>query len=203
MNLRPSVVALSLCASSLAAWAAPDVDAAAQACEKALVHSIEQARGREVHDVQFDAGQRRADTDSQAQVDLRGSGRYKRGSASASFTYTCAYDPKTERTSGVLFKDSAPTAAAEGGRAWQPDLSRLSPEACETAVVEVLKDKHPRVDHIVFDAATRRLQPAGPDQRLSGQGRLQRAPGMTAMPFRYGCEFDGRNGQLLRAQAED
>jgi hypothetical protein len=60
------------------------------------------------------------------------------------------------------------------------------------------------VDHIVFTAGTRKLQPLrGADVQLSGQGTLQRAPGMAAMPFQYRCEYDSRSGKLLGAKADD
>jgi hypothetical protein len=203
--LRCSSLAVLLVGSvSLPAWAAPAADpAAAQHCEKAVARAIEEARGREVHDLGFDPARRSVDINSDNETDVRGQGRYRRGNASVSFSYTCAYDPQTKRTSGVLFKDEPP-AAPTADRPWQPDLTHLSPDACETAIAAVLKDKHPRVDHIVFNAATRKLQPLrGDNVQLVGQGTLQRAPGMVAMPFQYHCEYDSRSGKLLGAQAED
>lgn len=200
---RPTLAVL--CASSLAlpALAAPAADPAAiQHCEKAVSRAIEEARGREVHEVSFDAAHRFVDANAGAETDVRGEGHYRRGDASVAFSYTCAYDPQTESTSGVLFKDAPPAPAAD--RPWQPDLTHLSPEACETMIAAVLKDKHPRVDHIVFTAGTRKLQPLrGADVQLSGQGTLQRAPGMATMPFQYRCEYDSRSGKLLGAKADD
>ena len=87
---------------------------------------------------------------------------------------------------------------------WQPDLSNVSPEACEAATAAALKQKYPRVSRIAFGSDTRRLQPAPNDHvGLEGQGALQRAPGMNSAPFKYRCEFEPRSGKIVQVQTSD
>jgi hypothetical protein len=97
------------------------------------------------------------------------------------------------------------TAGAGGETAsWQPDLTNVSPEACESAVAAVLKDRHPRVGRIVFGSESRQLQPAANARvGLLGQGAVQPAPGMNSVPFNYRCEIDPRSGRVLQAQASE
>jgi hypothetical protein len=206
---RALAAALLGLSATLAAQAAPESDRekAAEHCEKAVGETIEAVRAG-AHEIQFVGAQRVVSTTDDDQLAVRGEGHYRPRNASAPmpFTYSCAFNPKTGGTSGVIFKDNAAAAhEASGSANWQPDLSRVSPDVCEAGVAALLKDKHPRVDHIVFDAGTRQLKPAPGQQHLAleGQGTLQRAPGMKPNGFHYRCEFDSASGKLLSAQGSD
>jgi hypothetical protein len=204
MKSLPSSLAVLLAAGAIPAWAAnPDHGKATQHCEDAVTAAIERARGKDAHDVQFVGATRAISTDGD-DIGVKGEGHYRRASGIVPFSYSCAFNQTTGGTSGVVFKETGSTVAAVDESAWQPDLTNVSPEACETAVAAVLKDQHPRVAGISFRSETRRLQPAGGVRvGLEGQGTLQRAPGMNANPFRYRCEIDPRSGKVLAARAVD
>lgn len=186
------------------ASAAPPTGAkAAERCEAEVGETIRRMRGKEAQDVQFVAARRVLSPATDDETSVRGEGRYRAGGASVPFTYSCAYNARTEATSGVLFRDAgAPRAAAE--KAFEPDLTNVSPEACESAAAGVLKTKHPRVGRIVFGSDSRRMQ-AGADGlvQLSGQGAVERAPGMNAIPFSYRCELNPRTGKVVGATTSD
>jgi len=172
-------------------------DALAQ-CETAVTRSIHEIRGKQVGDLQFGGDARAVSTDGD-RVDVKGSGRYRRGAgAPIPFTYSCAYDEASGATSGVLFRE-ADSAAVPPLPVWQADLSKLSPEACEAAAAQSLQANHPRASGIVFDGDTRKL---GPGAALSGTGRIVPAPGMNPGVFKYRCEFDN-SGRLVAAHAEN
>lgn len=205
MKTVTTALSTLLLIAALPAWAAAsnaDHDNAADRCEKAVGDTIARVRGRDAHDVQFVGARRLVSTTDENEIAVKGEGHYLRASGAATaFTYSCAFNPRTGATSGVLFKDaSAPEPAPSAN--WQPDLSRVSPENCEAAVAAVLKDKHPRASRIAFNSETRQLRPAPSSHLgLEGQGALQRAPGMNAVTFRYRCEFDADNGKVISAQA--
>jgi len=205
MNPVPRLLAtiLALCAAA-STHAAPDASQAAGRCESEVADTIKRMRGKEVGAVQFTAGARTLSPTVDDEVGVRGEGRYKRGGNSVGFAYSCSYNNATGATSGVVFREDERTAAAAAAATWQPDLTHVSPEACESAVAAVLKDRHPRVGRIVFGSESRRLQPAANARiGLQGKGAVQPAPGMNALPFDYRCEIDPRNGRILQAQASE
>src|SRR5690606_29351512 len=120
------------------------------------------------------------------------------------FTYSCFYNTKSGETTGIVFRDTGGSAPVAEAAAWQPDLSNVSPQACESAAAAALKEKHPRVGRIVLDADTRRVAP-GPNGHLllEGAGAVQRAPGMNANTFRYRCEFDSRGTRIVDVQTTE
>jgi hypothetical protein len=201
-TLFPPIAALILIASCGGAQA--NAAKAAERCEAAVTETIQRMRGREAREVDFAAASRKVAPPVDEETSVKGAGRYRGASnRSTPFSYSCAFNAKTGTTSGVMFRETAAAPASADG-AWQPDLSRVSPEACESAVAAVLKEKHPRVGRIVFGSETRRMQPA-PNSRigLDGQGAVQRAPGMHTMPFSYHCEFDAQSGKVVHAQASE
>jgi hypothetical protein len=178
---------------------------AAERCEAEVERTLRRIRGRAVQEVQFLAARRALNAASDDETSVRGEGRYRGSGAGAAvpFSYSCAYNSKNDSTSGAVFRELvAPRAAPE--RPFEPDLSRLSPEACESAVAGLLKTRHPRVDRITFGSETRRIEPAGNGlMQLAGQGAMQRAPGMYATAFGYRCEVDPRNGRIVEVDAGD
>ena len=200
---RLLALTLALCAATGALAAAADASQAAGRCESEVADTIKRMRGKDVAGVQFTAAARTLSPTVEDEIGVRGEGRYRRGSNSVGFAYSCSYNAATGATSGVVFREDERTAAATAAP-WQPDLTHVSPEACESAVAAVLKDRHPRVGRIVFGSESRRLQPAANARiGLQGKGAVQPAPGMNALPFDYRCEIDPRNGRVLQAQASE
>jgi hypothetical protein len=199
-TLSFSIVAAALLMAAAGA-AQANADKAAERCEAAVSETIHRMRGRDAREIEFVVARRRLAPPVDEEFGVKGEGRYRKAGASVPFSYSCAFNARTATTSGVVFREAgAPGADAP----WQPDLGQVSPEACESAVAAVLKGRHPRIDRIVFGSETRRLEPA-PNSRigLAGQGALQRAPGMSSMPFNYRCEFDPQSGKVLQAQANE
>lgn len=172
-------------------------------CESAVSSSLRQIRGSAVQGVRFAGDARDANSDGD-HVDVKGSGHYRRGSgAPIEFHYSCAFDRASGTTSGVVLHETEPHPAAAALPVWQADLSRLSPESCESAVASRLQAAHARASGIVFDGGSRKLEPAAEGRTaLAGSGRLVRAPGMQPGAFRYRCEFDA-NGRLASSSAND
>ena len=178
-----------------------DAAEAVTQCEAAVGDAIREMRGKQVQAPQFedDARAARATGD---QLDVKGTGRYRRtaGATPVAFRYSCAFNEATGVASGVLFhetdKSSEPALPV-----WQADISKISPESCETAAASALQNSNPRASSIVFDGTTRKLEPAGEGgTALAGSGRLVRAPGMQPSAFRYRCEFDTA-GKVVSAKA--
>jgi hypothetical protein len=216
MTHRPAVPAAvvlglfgALAAFSGGAAAQPAGAHAGDRCESAVAETVKRVRGKPVVDVAFVAGQRRAvpAVGSDEEIGVNGEGRYRLASgASVGFTYTCAFNPKSGATSGVLFKETEPvvSTAAVSDAAWQPDLSSFSPLQCESATASSLKDKHPRAGRITFASETRKLLPAERQRTaLEGRGTVERAAGMAPNPFSFRCEFESASGRVLRVQTTE
>lgn len=171
---------------------------AGDACESAVADTVRAARGRAAQEVQFTGARRALSAMPGNETGVKGEGRYRpKGGRNVPFSYTCAFNATSGRTHGVMFSDQA-GATAPGAEAWQPDLSRFSPDACEVAIAAALKEKHPRVDRIRFGSDSRQLRRATDSRTLlEGGGAAARAPGMNAAPFSYGCEFENRSGRVV------
>jgi len=203
MKFRIHLLGLMLCglAGSGNVLAQADAGKAADDCEASVAEAIKRMRGREAQDVQFAKTRRTLAPSSDDETSLKGEGRYRGASGRVMpFTYGCALNTKTGATSGVVFRELASAAAAEE-KAWQPNLTNVSPDACEGAAAANLKQKNPRVGRIVLDSESRQLKP-GPDDRilLEGRGAVERAPGMNSVPFTYQCEVEPRNGRIVSIQ---
>src|SRR5678815_1488657 len=64
-----------------------------------------------------------------------------------SFTYTCNVDVKSSEAVAVMLRDTTPQATAKGPPPKppaEPDLSELSPAACESSAVAALKARWTR-----------------------------------------------------------
>jgi hypothetical protein len=204
MDIRPCLLAAALVAGAAHA-AAPDVAQAGERCENAVADTIKRMRGKGATEMRFDAATRAVTPGVEDELGVSGEGRYRYGTQIVRFTYSCAFNGATGETSGVVFREpgNAPAPQARAA-AWQPDLTHVSPQACESAIAAVLKDRHPRVGRIVFGSESRRIEPAANSRLgLEGQGAVQHAPGMNAVPFSYRCEIDPRDGRVLQAQASE
>jgi len=197
------LLALPLMAQAAQATAPADTAKPAERCETAVADTIREMRGKEARDIEFIAAQRSLLPATGDETTVKGAGRYKTAATGVhGFTYRCAYNAESNETSGVVFRETASSRPA-AEKAWEPDLSKVSPDTCETAIAAALKDKYPRVGRIAFDADTRKLLPAPNDDTwLDGQGAVERAPGMSSIPFTYRCAFQARTGRLVSAQPQ-
>jgi len=197
---------MTLCSSSVFAAAPPEPSRAGDRCEAAVAETVRRMRGREAQEVEFIGAKRvLSPTGQDEETGVKGEGRYRGpGSVAMVFTYSCAFNAKSGSTSGVVFRETGEPRAGGGDVAWEPDLTKFSPEDCETAAASQLKEKYPRIGRIAFGSDSRQLRPA-PNAHTSveGQGALQRAPGMNSTPFRYRCEVDTRNGKVVNVQTTD
>lgn len=203
MYIRPRSVGLLVlaCTAFASASAQSDPAKAGEQCESAVAETITRMRGRDAQEVQFVGAKRSLVPATDDETGVRGEGRYRGpGGRSTPFTYSCYFNVKTGATSGVVFRDAG-AAALAAEPAWMPDLTHVSPEACESAAAADLKERHPRVGRIALGSDSRRVSP-GPNGRilLEGRGAVQPAPGMNAVPFSYRCEFDGRGGRIVGVQ---
>jgi hypothetical protein len=174
----------------------------ALACQAAVIDSLRKNRGKDAADVQFNSGARITQTPGGDEASVRGEGRYKLAGRAQRFSYGCSVNLATGATPGAVIQETGSSAAVAEVAAFEPDLSKLSPADCESAIALNLKRRYPRVGHITLDGESRRLSP-GVDQRivLDGRGAMQPAPGMLAVPIAYRCEIDPRNGRVLAVQA--
>ncbi|KQV81266.1 hypothetical protein [Rhizobacter sp. Root1221] len=189
--------------SAPATGAGPIAEAAGERCEAAVTDTIREMRGDDGRQVQFVRARRSVLPPVNDETDVKGEGSYRGGSAAARpFSYRCAYNVKSDTTSGVVFKDIGPARADSGAETrWQPDLTALSPEACEAAVASVLKSKHPRVGRIAFGSDSRKLRAATNGRTaMEGEGSVERAPGMNLIAFSYACEYEPRTGKVVVAR---
>jgi len=200
----------------VAAWAAPVAPAkpvaveGTAACEKAAQDALRDMRGL-VDEVAFaGAPSRQAGAGDQDEFTLRGSGRYRlKPGTPRAFSYSCTYNTRTGAVAGVVLRDAgagdtSATRPAAAAKAIEPDLSRVSPEACESAAALALRKRHPRVEHISFNSELRQLQQDAPARgHLRGQGTAMRAPGDASAHFSYVCDFDPRTGRVLAVQTTD
>jgi hypothetical protein len=197
-------VAIAALLPATPAFAQADPARATERCEKEVADTIRRLRGREARDVQFVAARRVLLPGGEDETSVRGEGRYRSASgASISFTYGCAYSAATDATSGVVFRDLGAVRAASE-KAFEPDLSNVSPEACESAAAAALKKQHPRVARINFGSDSRRMQP-GENGRIEllGQGSVERASGMNLIPFSYRCEVEPRSGRIVAISTKE
>lgn len=200
----PKLPPLTAIAVALFAWvqqpvsAAPaDTAKATDRCEAEVSETIRRMRGRDAKEVQFLAAKRVLLPSGDDETAIKGEGRYRGAGGSVSFNYSCAYSAASDTTSGVVFRDAG-AARAVPEKAFEPDLTNVSPEACEAAAAAALKRQHPRVGRINFGADSRRMQP-GTNGRvdLVGKGSVERASGMNLIPFSYRCQVEPRSGKVL------
>ncbi|MGE0811626.1 MAG: hypothetical protein AB7N69_13605 [Immundisolibacter sp.] len=186
------------------ALAQPDIARATERCEQEVAETVRRMRGSAAKEVQFLASRRVLTPQADDETAIRGEGRYRSaGGASVGFTYGCAYRAADDSTSGVVFRETGgQRAAAE--KPFDPDLTNVSPQACESAAAAALKKLHPRVGRINFGSDSRRVQPGENDRiALIGAGSVERAPGMNLIPFSYRCEVDPRSGRVVNVSTKE
>lgn len=200
-------MALWLCGATLAVAAGPADEVppgsgktATQVCETAVTEAIRKARGNRAQQVQLVTPKHASG--SSAPSRLQGEGRYQGVDGPMPFTYSCTFDPQSNEAAGVIFKETG-ASARPPEKAWQADLSQISPEVCEAAAAADIRAQFPRAMNIVLVSKSRQLKP-GPDGHtyLHGQGSLERGAAMGPTPFTYRCELDTSTGKLIAIQTE-
>jgi hypothetical protein len=135
------------------------------------------------------------------QIVLRGAGRWRAPTGMRSFTYICNVETRSAEAVALVLRDTTPVATAKGPppRApAEPDLSALSPAACESSAVAALKARWPRVSQISFDPRTRVFsQPAADSAQLHGSGQALPSVDSPTRLFGFDCEIDPRDGRVL------
>jgi FlaG/FlaF family flagellin (archaellin) len=200
-------ILLAMLASSAAPLAAPasaPTGTAAAACEEAALKTLRENRGASVSAV-FDRAPVRVPGAADAgDVTLRGSGTVRSGTGAQAFSYSCTIDTRSNEVAGVVLRGAAAPERSATARAVEPDLSQLSPVACESAAAVALKQRWPAVTRIAFSEGTRTLaQDSSGLADLRGQGTAQPAPNAPATHFSYQCALDARSGRVLTARIAD
>ena len=196
------------CALASPAWAADAATDATAACERAARETLRSSRGA-MADATFSGPPTPAPGLSDGDdVTLSGAGRYRAsgsGGTARPFSYSCSVNRKTAVVTGVVLResgDAAPTPAA--ARTIEPDLSNVSPEACESSAAAALKQRWPSVSRIAFSAGALQLQQDADGQAtLRGKGIAQPTPRDPDTHFSYRCMLDARSGRVLATRIGD
>jgi hypothetical protein len=183
--------------------------AATQACEQAVRSTLRSTRGA-ASEIVFNAPPAALPGAAEgSDMLLRGAGRARSGGNTRTFTYSCTYDTRANSVAGVVLRDAAPAgeraAAPQPVRSVEPDLSAVSPAACESAAATALKRRWPNVGRIAFNADTRSLvQDSAGTAKLEGQGTAQPQLGNDlSAHFTYQCALDARTGRVLALRLVD
>jgi hypothetical protein len=170
-------------------------------CERAVRQALLPQSGTAA-DVRFSATPPlpRAPADG-SQIVLQGEGQWREAAALRKFKYSCNIDPRSGQAVGVVIRQAAPplAAQAEPKLIEDPDLSHLSPSACESGAAAALQQRWPRVSQITFNTETRSLtQQSASRAELHGQGRARPAPESPVLVhFGFDCTIDPRDGRVI------
>ena len=196
-------VTTTLCVAAEVAAVLPETASPAmvEACERSARQAVP-GSGRQPVEVSFTAAPTvQPGPTIDGQIVLRGAGRFRAPTGMRSFTYTCNVDVKSSEAVAVMLRDTTPQATAKGPPPKppaEPDLSELSPAACESSAVQALKRRWPQVAQIRFDSATRSFQQKTPSRaELHGHGRALPVPEAQSTHFGFECEIDTRDGRIV------
>jgi hypothetical protein len=176
--------------------------AVAEACERSARQAVPNL-GRELVEVTFTSAPTvQPGPAIDGQIVLRGAGRWRAPTGVRTFTYSCNVEAKSGEAVGVVMRDTTPQPAAKAPPPRppaEPDLSALSPAACESSAVAALKARWPRVSQITFDPRTREFrQPSPSSASLHGSGQALPSTDSPTRLFGFDCEIDPRDGRVLR-----
>lgn len=179
---------------------APTAQELAGACERAVLQALPAAQRAEASFTTAPSVQPRLSDATQSV--LRGAGRVRAAGGARTFTYSCNVDLANAEAIGVVLRQSGPSGGDTPARAAiDPDMSRISPQACESKAAEALKKRWPSVSQISFDSGTRQLQQDAADRaELRGQGHALPTPNSPSTFFGFDCTIDPRDGRVLSAR---
>lgn len=179
---------------------------AAAACERAALATLRETRGAAATAAaSFSTPPTALPGAADAgEITLRGAGRVRSANGLRPFSYSCNYDTRNATVTGVVLRDAgAPERTPQPGSV-EPDLSHLSPVACESAAASALKQRWPNVTQVSFNADTRQLsQDTSGTAHLRGQGSARPSVREPATYFGYDCRIDARNGRVLGLRIAD
>ncbi|MES2958767.1 MAG: hypothetical protein V4792_11295 [Pseudomonadota bacterium] len=178
--------------------------AAASACQRAAEGTLRDTRGSTTT-ANFNAAPVVVPGAADAgELTLRGAGQARSPSASRPFSYSCNFDTRSGTVAGVVLRDLGTPEPSAITRPGEPDLSRISPAACESAAAGALKRRWPGVAGISFNGETRQLsQQAGDRANLRGQGTATPSVRDPATHFSYDCDIDPRSGRIVAVRIAD
>lgn len=169
-------------------------------CERALRQALLPQAGATA-EVRISAAPGPRSLADDSQIVLQGEGQWRDGATLRKFQYSCNFDPRSGEAVGVVIRQTLPplAAQAEAKPIEDPDLSHLSPSACESGAAVALQKRWPRVSQISFDAETRSLTQQSPSRaELHGQGRARPAPESSVLVhFGFDCTIDPRDGRVI------
>jgi hypothetical protein len=203
------VMAVAAQASAAAAASAPAASASAvgvsqrsiavAACERAVQTTLRETRGASAAPTFNTAPSVVPGAADAPEITLRGAGQVRIGAGVRPFSFSCSFDIASASVAGVVVRDSAAAPTATAARAVEPDLSHVSPTACESAAAAALKRRWPGVMQINFNPDTRQLsQDADGVASLRGQGSATPTVRDPEVHFSYDCAIDARNGRVMR-----
>lgn len=190
-------------AQAASAGSSPAVTAAnaADSCERAVRQSLA-SRAGPAAELKFAAAPAvQPSMSNGGQLVMQGAGSWRAsGGTLRRFEYSCNLNPRNPEAVGVLIRDLTPPSSepAPARAVVEPDLTNLSPAACESAAAAALKKRWPAVSQLNFDSATRRLsQESVTKALLRGQGKALPAPGAPLTHFEFDCDLDPRDGRVV------
>jgi hypothetical protein len=202
--LAPRAALAQTAAPAVAATPAPaaatvGAEALAQ-CESAVRQALVPQAGAAA-ELRVSAAPVPSSLSNSSQIVLQGEGQWRDGATLRKFKYSCNLDPRSGQAVGVVIRQTAPppSAQAESKPIKDPDLSHLSPSACESGAALALQKRWPRVSQISFDIETRSLTQQSPSRaELHGQGRARPAPESPVfVHFGFDCTIDPRDGRVI------
>ena len=177
--------------------------AAAVACERSVRATLRETRGAAAT-ASFDAPPSAQPGAGGSDALWRGAGQVRAANGLRPFSYSCSFDSATGDVAGVVVRDTGAPERVARPRKVEPDLSQLSPAACESAAARALQKRWPGVTQISFDAGTRQLeQVADGPASLRGQGTAIPSVREPATHFSYDCGVDPRSGRVLSLQVKE
>ena len=178
--------------------------AAVAACERAAQDTLRDARGASASASFGSAPALVPGASDASEITLRGSGLMRTANGTRRFGYSCTFDTRANTVAGMVLRDAAAPERLPSARAVEPDLSQLSPAACESAAAGALKRRWPGVAHINFNADTRQLsQLDGGPANLRGQGSATPSVREPSTHFSYDCTVDPRSGRIVAVRIAD
>jgi hypothetical protein len=176
----------------------------AAACERAAQQTLRDTRGANAA-ASFSAPPTALPGAADAgQITWRGAGQVRTATGLRPFSYSCNYDTQNAAVTGVVLRDTGAPERTPQPRSVEPDLSHVSPVACESAAASALKTRWPNVTQVSFNADTRQLsQDTSGTAHLRGQGSARPSLREPATYFGYDCQIDARNGRVLGLRIAD
>lgn len=186
-------------AAALLALAAPAQADPLARCERAVRQAL-MPQARPAAELRLSPAPSRLPTDGGPLL-LQGEGQWRDAGTLRKFRFSCNIDPSDSEAVGVVIRQASPPPAAQGEAKpiAEPDLSHLSPSACESGAALALQQRWPRVSQISFDAETRSLtQQSTSRAELHGQGRARPSPESPVLVhFGFDCTIDPRDGRVV------